>query len=57
MDSNHCPHGFNGTQEQLLRALKHHAKRESMSTIHVKEAAAWEIERLQAIVSEWDKQK
>lgn len=39
-------HGFNGTQEQLLRALRYHAKRESLSTYHVKEAAAAEIERL-----------
>lgn len=44
----HCPHGFNGTLEQLVRALRHHAKRESLSTYHVKDAAAWYIERLEA---------
>lgn len=41
-----CPHGFNGTQEQLLNALRYHPKSESRSSYCVKEAAASEIERL-----------
>ena len=40
-----CPYGFNGTQEQLLRALRHIASRDSASSRHVKDTAAWLIER------------
>lgn len=44
----HCPHGFNGTQEQLINALRYHPKRESLSSFHVKEAAVWLLEQKDA---------
>lgn len=40
-----CPYGFNGTQEQLLKALRHHPARESASSRHVKDTAAWFLEQ------------
>lgn len=40
-----CPYGFNGTEEQLICALRYHAKRESRSTFFVKETAAWLLEQ------------
>jgi hypothetical protein len=39
-----CPHGFSGTREQLIHALDHQTKRESLSAKHVREAARWVIE-------------
>lgn len=45
-----CPYGFNGTQEQLLKALRHPVARDSASSRHVKDAAAWFIEHLSAEV-------